>query len=71
MLWPHDTTCVGFDEALPFAGLILAAKASNDAQSSGRKNALRLLLDAQDENGEKVSMSLCSTLKSLHCLLII
>lgn len=35
-------------------GLILDAKASNDAQSTGRKNALRLLLDAEDENGEKV-----------------
>ncbi|EIE23940.1 cytochrome P450 [Coccomyxa subellipsoidea C-169] len=36
--------------------LILDAKASNEAQSTGRKNALRLLLDAQDENGEKLTM---------------
>ncbi|CAL8462567.1 g2100 [Coccomyxa elongata] len=36
--------------------LILDAKASNEAQSRGRKNALRLLLDAEDENGEKLTM---------------
>lgn len=45
----------------------MAAKASNEAHSSGRKNALRLLLDAQDENGEKVGRMLPLSVCGKEC----
>ena len=59
MIKPQLTTL------LLHAELILAAKELNQSsQSSGRKNALQMLLEAQDENGVKVcpqpSMYSCS-----------